>query len=74
MSKLDPYRILKKVKARTDHLCSTCGKGIPKGETYYREDVTDRFLQSLHARKFCAACYSEFRKSSETQGGWPQGD
>ena len=60
VSKLDPYKVLKQVKARTEHLCSICGKEISKGEIYYREHVADAFLQTLHARKFCTTCYGEF--------------
>lgn len=60
MSKLDPYKVLKQVKARTSHLCSRCGKEIVGGQVYYREHVVDAFLQSLHAKKFCTACHDEF--------------
>ena len=59
VSKLDPLKVFKQVKARVDHLCSCCGNGIFKGQTYYREHVTDAFLQSLHAKKICAACYEK---------------
>ena len=60
VSKLDPYKVLKQVKARTDHSCSLCGRGITKGQIYYREHVADAFLHSLRARKFCATCYAEY--------------
>lgn len=57
MSKLDPYKSLKQVKARVDHSFSCCGDEISRGQIYYREHVADAFLHSLHAKKFCAACY-----------------
>lgn len=36
MSKLDPYKILKQLKARVDHSCSYCGDEISKGQIYYQ--------------------------------------
>jgi hypothetical protein len=52
-------KTLKQTKARVDHACSGCGAAIRKGDTYYREVLSDAFLQSLHAKKFCASCYTE---------------
>ena len=49
---------LKQVKARVDRKCVKCGASISRGETYFRETVSDRFLQSLHSRAFCKKCYN----------------
>lgn len=56
MGKYDqiPFR---RVKARTEHQCSKCGKVIQAGDYYYTQ--RDRFLQSLHSPKFCSECYQE---------------
>ena len=59
MSKYDPLKLLKKTKARVDHVCSCCGTVIPKGDVYYREQLADRFLHSLHAKGFCADCFGK---------------
>lgn len=53
-------KFLKKTKARVVHQCNCCGEFIPAGEYYYRETLSDQFLQSLHARTFCAKCYEKF--------------
>ena len=59
VSKFDSLKVLKQTRARVDHLCSLCGRRIPKGEIYFREYIADKFLQSLHAKKFCAACFQK---------------
>ena len=56
MSKYDSLVLLKKTMAKTAHECFHCGAQIPKGETYYREHIEDRFLQRLHAKAFCESC------------------
>ena len=60
MSKYDNLKILKKTKARTNHICIKCGQQINAGEFYYAEELKDRFLHSLHRKKFCSACYQKF--------------
>lgn len=57
MGKFDNLTILKKTKARVGHACSKCGAHICPGEHYYKEHVEDKFLHSLHARKFCVQCF-----------------
>ena len=52
-------KMLKKTKSRTNHVCINCGKNIVIGEIYYREHMKDKFLQALHAKKFCALCYEK---------------
>jgi len=59
MGKYNHLTFLKQVKARTLHICHDCGKEILPGETYYREDIKDRFLHSLHAKKYCSYCYNK---------------
>jgi hypothetical protein len=56
MGKYNNLTILKGVKARTRHTCYSCGKEIWPGEVYYREDLEDRFLHTLHAKKYCSSC------------------
>lgn len=60
MSKYDRLKVLKQTKARVEHACSRCGSTIYKGEVYYCEHIADRFLHSLHAKKFCAACLEKY--------------
>ena len=59
MSKFDSLKVLKQTKARANHFCSSCGLRVPKGEIYFREHIADRFLHSLHARKFCVAFFEK---------------
>ena len=60
MGKYDHLKFLKKTKARVNDKCSRCGKTINANDHYYAESMKDRFLQSLHSRKFCTNCYKEF--------------
>lgn len=59
MGKYTGLKTLKKTKARTEHVCDKCGNGILPSETYYREHIEDKFLHSLHAKKYCASCYEK---------------
>jgi hypothetical protein len=59
VSKYESLKVLKQTKARVDHGCSCCGNSIPKGEIDYREHIADTFLQSLHAKKYCARCFNK---------------
>jgi hypothetical protein len=54
---------LKETKARSQHLCYKCGKNIFSGETYYCEDIKDKFLHNLHAKKYCSICYEKYGNS-----------
>ena len=60
MAKYTRNRYLKKTKARTIHQCNMCNRTIELGEYYYAETQKDKFLHSLHAKRFCAKCYQEY--------------
>ena len=60
MSKYNSLKILKKLKARTNHICSKCGKEINRNDIYYKEHIEDKFLYSLHAKKYCLYCYKKY--------------
>jgi len=60
MGKYDQLKILKKTKARTYHVCNRCGKEILTGDIYFKEHIQDKFLHSLHAKKYCSECYGKF--------------
>lgn len=55
--------MLKKTRARKPHVCDGCGGTIAAGETYYRDCEPDRFLSSLHAKKYCLKCYAAIEKA-----------
>jgi len=59
MGKYRDMATLKKTKARTQHICSKCGAEINAGDYYYKEHIPDKFLHSLHAKKFCEECYKK---------------
>lgn len=59
MGKYDYLKFFKKTKARTEHQCNHCGTVILKGAFYYAEELRDKFLHSLHRKKFCNRCYKE---------------
>lgn len=60
MSKIDKIKYLKSTKARSQHFCNKCGSRIAAGEVYYSERLKDKFLYSLHSKKFCSVCYAKF--------------
>ena len=60
MGRYDRIKYLKKTKARTVHHCDRCSDLIEPGEYYYAETQKDRFLHSLHAKRFCSKCYEEY--------------
>ena len=60
MSKYNHLKFLKRTKARVIHQCNICGYTIPVGDYYFAEDIKDKFLHSLHRKKFCSACYQKF--------------
>ncbi len=60
MNKYNSLKILKKVKARVNHICSKCGKEIHQNEIYYKEHIKDKFLHSMHSKKYCIACYKRY--------------
>ncbi len=53
---------MKKTKARVNHSCDLCNVNISKGQYYYREDIVDEFLYSLHAKKYCKDCVEKYKK------------
>ena len=58
MSKYDNLKYLKKVSARTNHTCYNCSEIIHYGDIYYIEQIDDKFLHNLHAKKFCSNCFN----------------
>jgi len=60
MGKYDHLKTLKKTKARSQHVCYKCGKEIPLGVIYYREYIKDKFLHSLHTKKYCSSCFEKY--------------
>ena len=63
MSKYDNLKFFKKTKARVNHICMKCGQQINTGDFYYAENMKDKFLHSLHRKKFCIKCYEEYFKN-----------
>lgn len=63
MSKYGNLKFFKKTKARVNHICMQCGKQIDVGDFYYTEALKDKFLHSLHRKKFCIKCYEEYFKN-----------
>lgn len=59
MSKFEELKYLKPTKARVSHLCNNCHNTINIGDTYYSEKLRDRFLHTLHEKKFCSECYNK---------------
>jgi hypothetical protein len=57
MGKYNHLKTLKQIKARAQHNCSECGREIIPGETYWKEQIQDKFLHNLHAKKYCVACH-----------------
>ena len=62
MSKYADLKFLKPTEARKEHQCNLCGNIIQKGEIYYSEEIQDKFLHSLHRKKFCKNCYEKIDK------------
>lgn len=60
MGKFSNLKYLKKTKARTLHQCSLCSGDINIGEYYYLETIENKFLHSLHTKRYCSQCYSEY--------------
>ena len=63
MGKYNHLKILKKTKARTQHICYKCGNEILPGDTYYQEHIEDKFLHVLHAKKYCSSCNEKYGKN-----------
>jgi DNA-directed RNA polymerase subunit N (RpoN/RPB10) len=63
MSKYDALKVLKETKARVPHRCFHCGSLIAKGDIYYREHISDRFLHSPNAKAYCQDCFTQFGES-----------
>ena len=62
MGKFDDLKILKRIKARTSHLCVKCGAVVNISEFYYAEVLKDKFLHSLNRKKYCEKCFAEITK------------
>ncbi len=62
MSKYNNLKILKKKIATENFKCQLCKNFIKEGKDYYSEEVRDRFLHSLHRKKFCKECVQKFKK------------
>ena len=61
MGKYDSFKILRKKVASTTFRCQLCRAFVNEGNDYFSEEVTDRFLHSLHKRKFCVECVQRFK-------------
>ena len=59
MGKYNGMKILKRTKSRTSHICNNCGNAILPNDFYYKEHIEDKFLHSLHAKKYCSSCYEK---------------
>jgi len=59
MGKYDHLRYLKKTEARTTHRCDLCNALVEPREYYYVETIDDKFLHSIHAKRFCPECYEK---------------
>lgn len=59
MGKYNHLIYLKQTKARSRHICSDCGKGISPGKTYWKEDIKDKYLHKIGAKKYCSTCYEK---------------
>lgn len=64
MSKYNQLKFLKKTKARTHHVCHKCAQQILPAKHYYREHIEDKFLHSLHPKKYCSVCYEKYGEDS----------
>jgi uncharacterized protein with PIN domain len=59
MRKHDQFKKLKETIARKEHNCDYCNEIISNGDLYYKEYIDDKFLQTLHAKKYCKKCYDK---------------
>jgi len=48
--------------ASHDYQCQLCKQLIKGGDDYYSEEIKDKFLHSLHRKKFCKECVGRFKK------------
>lgn len=62
MNKYSEIKTLKETKARNPHKCDHCGETIKSGDIYYPEKIENKFLHSLHRKKFCSQCYKKYGK------------
>jgi hypothetical protein len=51
---------LLETKASSQYVCHHCSKNIFPGDLYYKEQIEDRFLHSLHIKRFCSSCFEEY--------------
>ncbi len=52
-------KVLIKRKARAGKICSYCGKEIKAGEYYLSEEPSNRFLHTIHNKKFHIKCTND---------------
>lgn len=50
-----------KHQAKSEHICSVCGKNISINESYFNEETQDAFLnnQLIRRRQICEDCYKK---------------
>jgi len=61
MSKYDSLKVLKKTKARIDHICENCARLIAAGESYYSLELSGRVhYPGFHRKAFCGECHGKF--------------
>lgn len=62
MGKYNAFKVLKKKIAYSNFQCRLCKQFIKEGDSYYSEQIKDKFLHSLHNKKFCKECVEKFKK------------
>lgn len=60
MGQYDNLKILKQRRARTNHQCFSCGRIINSGEFYYSEELSDKYINYPHKKKFCIICHKKY--------------
>jgi len=60
VSKYNSLKILKKTKARIEHICENCGRPIDAGVLYYSLELSGRVhCPGFKRRAFCEECYGK---------------
>ncbi len=62
MNKHNNLKVLKRKITLITFQCGICKQFVREGESYYSEEIKDRFLHFLHKKKFCKECVNKFKK------------